>query len=137
MRPNPLMAMRVAAVDGSDAEPPAVAEARPLLVNYRSFWNLDEPARHREHDVRFEAEVLFCDPLWRVMWLENEGVPLFCNTGSVAFPLRAGQRVLLECRVLPTRGFEPMDLRLTVVGEAPPAHAAGHHRPSRAGRTLP
>ena len=114
------MAMRVAAVDGSDAEPPAVAEARPLLVNYRSFWNLDEPARHREHDVRFEAEVLFCDPLWRVMWLENEGVPLFCNTGSVAFPLRAGQRVLLECRVLPTRGFEPMDLRLTVVGEAPP-----------------
>ena len=44
----------------------------------------------------------------------------FQKFDTFADALRAGQRVLLECRVLPTRGFEPMDLRLTVVGEAPP-----------------
>ena len=104
-----------------EAAAPAVAETpRPLLTNYNSFWNLDEAARQREHDVRFEAEVLFYDPVWRVMWLENEGMPLYCNTGSAVFPVRKGQRVRLECRVLPTRGFVPMDLRLTPLGEAPP-----------------
>ncbi|MBK8477896.1 MAG: response regulator [Opitutaceae bacterium] len=118
-----LVAVGAAPGCGADAEAVplvAPAEPRPVLVNYRSFWNLDEAARHREHEVRFEAEVLFYDPLWRVMWLENEGMPLYCNLGTATFPVRVGQLVRLECRVLPTRGFEPEDLRLTVVGEAPP-----------------
>ena len=103
-----------------NAAPAASDDPRPLVTRYNDFWNLDEAARQRVHEVRFEAEVLFYDPLWRVMWLENEGMPLYCNSGTATFPVRAGQRVLLECEVLPTRGFEPENLRLTVLGEAPP-----------------
>lgn len=116
-----LAAARAVSAYGA-APAPVVAEQRPLLTKYHDFWVLDEAARQRVHDVRFEAEVLFCDPYWRVMWLENEGMPLYCNTGAASFPLRPGQRVLLECQVLPTRGFEPENLQLTVIGEAPPRH---------------
>ncbi len=92
----------------------------PLLTNYNSFWNIPESERHHDHRVRFEAEVLFNDPVWRVMWLENEGMPFYCNTGEESFDLEAGDKVLLEARVSPLRGFVPMDLSLTLLGRAGP-----------------
>ncbi len=99
---------------------PAIAEAPRVLTNYHDFWLLEGEARLWEHAARFEADVLFYDPEWNVLWMENEDLVFFCPTGGRRHPIRAGQRVLLECRVKPEAGFDPQDLRFTVLGPARP-----------------
>ncbi len=102
------------------AEAPAGADDLPELTNYQTFWNLSEAERGLKYCMRFEADVIFYDPSWDVLWLKNEGVSFFCPTGKKHFEIRAGQKVLLECRVNPINGFLPEDLQFTVLGDAEP-----------------
>ncbi|MBN2703456.1 MAG: response regulator [Pontiellaceae bacterium] len=89
----------------------------PLLTDYHSVWTL--PESDQVFRMRFEVNVLFYDPEWGLLWLENENVPFFCHPRGRRFDLRVGQRALLECTSLSGR-FTADNLQFTVIGEAEP-----------------
>ncbi|MFT3830127.1 MAG: ATP-binding protein [Opitutaceae bacterium] len=91
-------------------------DALPVLHEYKAFWNLPEPARLMPHRVDYEALVLFYDPEWHILWLENNGVPFFLHIGAMRWPIASGDAVRVEGTVLPTRGYELEELRLTKIG---------------------
>ncbi len=105
-------------INGSfGAEEPANVDDLPLLTNYQSVWTL--PESDQVFRMRFEVNVLFYDPEWGLLWLENENEPFFCNPRGRRFELREGQRALLECTSLGGR-FTADNLQFTVLGEAEP-----------------
>ena len=103
-------------INGSfGAEEPENVDDLPLLTDYHSVWTL--PESDQVFRMRFEVNVLFYDPGWGLLWLENENVRFFCNPRGRRFELRAGQRALLECTSLSGR-FTADNLQFTVIGEA-------------------
>ena len=97
---------------------PGAADALPLLSNYQSFWNLPDEARQSRYRVDYEALVLFHDPDWSILWLENNGEPFFLRTGGTRWMLQSGDVVRVQGVVFPPRGYEVDGLKLTVEGSA-------------------
>ncbi len=93
-------------------------DALPLLSNYQSFWNLPDEAREKWYRVDYEALVLYHDPEWSILWLENDGEPFFLRMGNTRWALQSGDVVRVQGVVHPPRGYEVDGLELTVVGSA-------------------
>ena len=89
----------------------------PVLDSYQAFWNLPDTERGQEYRMRFEVDILYYDPEWRILWLSNEGIHFFCQGGMNRFPIRPGQRALFECSVRSGGGFEPNEVRFKVLGD--------------------
>ncbi|HLP08903.1 MAG TPA: ATP-binding protein [Opitutaceae bacterium] len=100
-------------------QPGTTGEALPVLHDYQSFWSLPESSRQLRHRIDYEVLVLFYDPDWQIIWVENNGAPFFLQLGSTRWPIVPGDRVRVQGTVFAPRGYEISDLRLTKVGTGP------------------
>ncbi|MBN2684479.1 MAG: response regulator [Pontiellaceae bacterium] len=104
-------------VNGSFAAETDGDDELPLLTDYHAIWAL--PESDQVYRMQFEVDVLYYDPAWGLLWLENENERFFCNPRSQRFDIHVGQRLLLECTSLSGR-FTADNLQFTVIGEAEP-----------------
>ncbi len=117
-----LLIARPASAWAQEGAPPTLAPAAdplPVLTDYQSFWNLPTEASPRHYRIDYSARVLFYDPGWSILWLENQGLQFFCHPGKTRWPIRPGQLVRIEGTVFPPRGYEIEGLKLTALGPTP------------------
>lgn len=105
-----------AALLRAEPEGAGEVEALPLLSDYQTFWNLQGEAREKRHRIDYEAVVLFHDPGWAILWLENNGEPFFMRMGDSRWVLKSGDLLRVQGVVHPGRGYVVEGLTLTVVG---------------------
>ncbi len=95
----------------------AVAQ-EPALRQLADFWAASVEEREAGIEYRFEVDVLFYDPEWEILQVQDAGLAEFLQTRG-PLPLSAGQRVILEGRTrAPGATFWVVDPKITVVGEA-------------------
>ncbi len=85
-----------------------------------AFWNEGmSPAQIDEvHDLDFEFEVLYYDPIWNVLWVQQGGAGTFFPMREDApLPLRSNQRVRVTGQIVPRVGLDPDRVKVQVLEE--------------------
>jgi PAS domain S-box-containing protein len=107
--------LHCAHTSGADA-PPASEETLTL----EKFWQLSGPERDRAHPVSFELTVDFYDPDWKITWGRIQGQGYYFTSGDTPIAIQAGQRYLVEGKMVPSIGLSLNNARLTPLPPAPP-----------------
>jgi CheY-like chemotaxis protein/uncharacterized protein YdeI (BOF family) len=110
------------------AQPAVERDAGPgeeggVIRSMGDFWRVEEAARREAHPVAMEVTVHYFDAGWNLLWgADGEGDFFMPTVAGEPLAVRAGQRVRLEGRVVPARGFSGREVRATVLAtEAWPA----------------
>ncbi len=106
------------------AEPSVAVTSRPaaarLLRNFDEIWALPEAEQSTWHPVRLEYTVYYYDPLWMALWGRCGDADSYLSLGSTRFPIKPGQRILVEGSIQPSHGMRIADAKVTVLAENVP-----------------
>ncbi|HYP15713.1 MAG TPA: hypothetical protein VEQ65_00770, partial [Opitutus sp.] len=94
--------------------------ARPVITSVAQFWSLPESERQHWHRVNIDLLVYYYDPAWKALWGRSAGRDDFLSLGSEVFPIKSGQRILIEGSVLPAGGMSVSQPKVTVLEESVP-----------------
>ncbi|HTL68105.1 MAG TPA: ATP-binding protein [Lacunisphaera sp.] len=107
------------------AEPTVPREAivGPMINNVGEFWNIPEIDKPKPHRIRLQLLVLYYDPIWHLLWAQEDGKGCYMTVHGEALPMRAGQRVRIEGTIIPTEGLDGSRVAVTVLDNnaMPPA----------------
>ncbi len=101
---------------------PATAADNPgtapdVIGSIHDIYTVPAAEAGRAHQFRWDLDILYSDPEWHLLWLENNGFATFIPTAK-DFPLFAtGQRVRAEGELIPAQGPSLDNARLTVLPE--------------------
>jgi len=101
-----------AALVAGEVMPPVTS-----FAEYRSLATQPEPS---SRPVRIEATVLYYDPSWRVLFLQDDSLGHYLDVPGEGFPIESGRRVRLEGHAERTAtGVALTAPSFTVLAEAP------------------
>lgn len=84
------------ATSGLGAAENDVAPERPTLHRLSEFYDLPSHERLQERQVEFEITISYHDPVWNLLWFEQQGAPFFQALAAPLPHLKPGQRVRLR-----------------------------------------
>jgi len=84
-------------------------EPAGLVSSFADYAALIADAHAASRPVRIEASVLYYDQSWRVLFLQDSTSGFYLNMPGEGFPIRPGQRVVLEGVAVP--GEHGIELR--------------------------
>ncbi|HVU33032.1 MAG TPA: ATP-binding protein [Opitutaceae bacterium] len=84
-----------------------------MITSAREFYDVPLAKRNERYPVRLTLRVFYYDPYWNLLWAESEGLGCYLPVRGVPLPLRSGDDVLIEGTVIPARGFDAADLKIT------------------------
>jgi signal transduction histidine kinase/CheY-like chemotaxis protein len=99
------------------------ALVRPTQVVFTSvadLWRLPEEQRQQRCRVRLDLLVYFYDPAWKAVWGRAGGSDDYLSLGDRVFPIRSGQRILVEGSTIPARGMVVEDAQVTLLADVVP-----------------
>jgi signal transduction histidine kinase len=88
------------------------------ITNFETFWQTPESAKNQVFPVHFDFIVYYFDPLWKAAWGSCAGVSNYVSLGDQPFPIKQGQRILIEGSVVPAKGLQIIDAKVTLLEEA-------------------
>ncbi len=104
--------------DASTPRPPAgPVEAITDLVQ---LWSLSPETTSVAHPLRIEGRVSVYDPSFGNCWIEQGGIGTYVALSKSPPVLRAGQHVLIEGSVVPSKGLEAAAVSVKVLQEFEP-----------------
>ena len=77
---------------GASAAEPSAA----LVTNVREFYAIAPENTSRAHRFRWDLDILYSDPAWNLLWVENAGLATFISTATDFPQFATGQRVRFE-----------------------------------------
>lgn len=108
------------------AGPRPAGAAEPLVTSFSDFWGQDDSQPRVGTDVAIEAGVLYYDPAWRLLFLQDATRMFYMAVPADGFPILQGQRVRLTGRIAETNGERSIgEPRFEIIpGEAIPEPVA-------------
>ena len=108
-----------------------IRDAQAVVTSVSEIYEMPEAQRDKRHRVHIEYLVYFYDPdpAWRSMWGHSGDSDDYLSLGPTAFPIKPGQRILVEGSVVPLAGAVIDDPKVTVLEEGAPLkgmETAGH-----------
>lgn len=91
-----------------------------LLTSFEQIWRLSGAERRQWHRVRLEYVVYYYDPLWSASWGRCGEAESYLSLGPTPFPIKAGQRVLIEGSIQPSEGMRVAEPQVRVLAESAP-----------------
>ncbi len=98
--------------------PRAVSPA--VITSFEQIWQMTETESKEWHRLRMEYVVYYYDPLWSAMWGRSGEADSYLSVGSKPFPIKSGQRILVEGLILPAKGMNVDEPKVTVLAETAP-----------------
>ncbi|ATC64551.1 hypothetical protein CMV30_11630 [Nibricoccus aquaticus] len=92
------------------------------ITDLAEFWRISGADRDQKHPVRFELDVDFYDPEWRMVWGRTQGQGYYFSSGPNLLPIKAGQRYLVEGQMAPSIGLSLVETRISAL--PPPPHTS-------------
>ncbi len=86
-----------------------------FLSDLGRFYVMESDNPTRRYRYSWDLDVLYYDPDWKLMWVENNGKPDFIPPGDVPLPIKAGQRARFEGEIVPAQGLSLKGARLTLL----------------------
>jgi PAS domain S-box-containing protein len=100
----------------------AAATEIPTITNADDIWSVSPQLKTLPNPVRLTFTINYYDPIWGVMWAEENGRAFFVNTGPDTLPVKSGQRIRVEGTMVPSQGVDISKCRITLLTPiAPPA----------------
>lgn len=91
--------------------------AGSLITTVSEFWNMSEFETKQSHRLRMELTVLYYDPEWKLIYGETKEAASYLPVRAHPLPMQAGQKVLLEGRVVPAEGIDGELVTASVLAE--------------------
>ena len=91
-----------------------------VVTNFEQIWQMTEAETKEWHRLRMEYVVYYYDPLWQAMWGRCGEADSYLSVGSKPFPIKPGQKILVEGLILPAAGMNVDEPRVTVLAETAP-----------------
>jgi signal transduction histidine kinase/CheY-like chemotaxis protein len=104
--------MPVVAVGESPTSP---EPARRTLTRFQEWWDMPEDLRKQRYPYRFEWQVYYSDPVWRVLIVSDGFTGTFVHHATASPRIRSGQRLIVEGEVIPAEGLRLDQARITVL----------------------
>jgi Signal transduction histidine kinase len=105
-----------------DESPRQLAGTR-VLTSFDEIWQLTQAEQQQWHRVQLEYVVYYYDPLWQAMWGRSREAESYLSLGAKVFPIKPGNRILVEGLMRPARGMRVEDAKVTVLEESVPLPA--------------
>jgi signal transduction histidine kinase/ActR/RegA family two-component response regulator len=100
-----------------------VASGEPFTITEASqIWTVPAEQKRIKLPLRIEARVNYVDPMWRLLWLETNGVNSFLPMSGNAPRMPPGGRVLIEGSIVPEQGLSAALAKVTVLQEYERVH---------------
>jgi signal transduction histidine kinase/CheY-like chemotaxis protein/uncharacterized protein YdeI (BOF family) len=113
-----LVAGRISAAEASAT--PAAAAPVEAITDLTRIWGLSPEMKSVAHPFRIDGRVSFYDPPWRNSWIEKDGVGAYLELSTTPPALRAGQHVLIEGSLIPSKGLDAGAVTVKVLQEYEP-----------------
>ena len=97
--------------------PPA---SQQVITDPAWIWAMPTAEKSLEHPLRLEGRVSYFDPLWKLLWIEQDNVGTYVQLGTVPPMMKGGQRVRIEGTIVPAKGLEASRARVTVLEDFTP-----------------
>ncbi len=106
-----------ALLSADPAMPPPVVSPT-VITSFEQIWQMKESDTKEWHRLRMEYVVYYYDPLWSAMWGRSGAMDNYLSVGSIPFPIKSGERILVEGLILPAKGMIVAEPRITVLAES-------------------
>ncbi|PTY08519.1 hypothetical protein DB347_02755 [Opitutaceae bacterium EW11] len=104
----------------SQAADESVPSGLSPITSLHQVWTLPPQEHDMVHRIEAEAEVVYYDPSWYLLWIRSGGVTTWIDTARKPLPIRTGQLVRIEGGYVPAEGLDADRLRIKILGQAPP-----------------
>src|SRR5664279_2038935 len=94
-----------------------------VVTSFEQIWQMTESETKEWHRLRMEYVVYYYDPLWAAMWGRSGEADSYLSVGSKPFPIKSGQRILVEGLILPVKGMNVDEPKVTILAESAPVEA--------------
>jgi len=101
------------------ASPRATAPLE-VISDLAQIWQIPDGLKDVPHPLRFEGRVSVYDPLWGNSWFEQNGLSTYLALSATPPALHAGQRVLIEGSLVPSKGLEAALVTVKVLQDFEP-----------------
>ena len=91
-----------------------------VVTSFEQIWHMTESETKEWHRLRMEYVVYYYDPLWQAMWGRCGEADSYLSIGSKPFPIQPGQKILVEGLILPVKGMNVDEPKVTVLAESAP-----------------
>ena len=106
------------AAEHPGAAPRAISPT--VVTSFEQIWGMTEAETKQWHRLRLEFVVYYYDPLWSAMWGRSGEADSYLSVGSKPFPIKPGQRILVEGLLLPTKGMNVDEPKVTILADSVP-----------------
>ena len=100
---------------GSGLVRSATEDGDAFLPDVGRFYVVAEDNPARRYRYSWDLDVLYYDPDWKLLWVENNGKSDFIPTGDDPLPIKSGQRARFEGEIVPAQGLSLKGARLTLL----------------------
>ena len=107
----------------SSAESSPVATSDRVLTSFEEIWQLPPSEQQQWQRVRLSYIVYYYDALWQAMWGRGGESESYLSLGSQMFPIKPGQRILVEGLMKPARGMRIESPTVSILEENVPLTA--------------
>jgi PAS domain S-box-containing protein len=90
---------------------------KPVITRPAVIWSLPPALMNEELEIRATVRINFYDPEWRNLWVEDSEGPGFFNLHGPLPNIIAGQKVLIEGKIVPAQGLDAAKVKVTVLEE--------------------
>ena len=113
-----MVASRARAADRVDEAARVISPS--VITSFEQIWQMPEAEAKVWHRIRMEYSVYYYDPLWQAMWGRSGKDDSYLSIGNKPFPIRPGQRILVEGLIMPVKGLNVDEPKVTILAESAP-----------------
>ncbi len=114
-----LTAEQARGTDGDSRPPRTISPV--VITSFEQIWQMPEAEAEEWHRLRLDYTVYYYDPLWQAMWGRSGEADSYLSLGKTHFPIKAGQRVLIEGLIRPiNKGLVVDEPVVTVLADSTP-----------------
>ncbi len=81
---------------------PVVPSAPKVIHSFQAFRDVPTTAASIPHRYAWHLNILYADPDWGLLWVENNGLTTYLDHDKSLPPLTAGQHILAEGELIPS-----------------------------------
>ncbi len=117
------LAPAVPAVNAGTSGPAPRVVSPVLVTSFEQIWQMTDAETREWHNLRMEYLVYYYDPVWKAMWGRSGETDSYLSLGSKPFPIKPGQKILIEGMILPLDGLNVDEAKVRVLAESVPMTA--------------
>ena len=91
-----------------------------IIVDPVAIWAMPPDQKSQSHGLRIEGRVSYYDPLFRLCWLERNGLGIYIQLSARPPDIRTGQYVKIEGVIIPNVGLDARSVTVRVIAENAP-----------------